>query len=240
MMDRMRTWSWKRWLGIGVVGAAIAALAGPFVYIHFVQGNAPAPLALTTPAASSSPTQATASTSQGSQATDGTWNVATDSIVGYRIKEVLLGQSNVAVGRTSDLTGSITVDGATISAGTFTVDMTTVTSDESRRDGQFNGRIMETGTYPTATFTLTQPIDLGSIPAAGVKRTLKATGQLTLHGVTKSVTFQVTGQYTGSVVQVVGSIPITFADYDISNPSFGPVNTEDHGVLEFSLNFTQA
>jgi polyisoprenoid-binding protein YceI len=146
----------------------------------------------------------------------------------------------VAVGRTSDITGSITVDGKTISAGTFTVDMTTVTSDESRRDGQFNGRIMETSTYPTATFRLTQPIDVGQVPAIGVKRTFQATGELTLHGVTKPVTFQVTGQYTGSAVQVVGSIPVTFADYAISNPSFGPVTTEDHGILEFSLNFAHA
>jgi polyisoprenoid-binding protein YceI len=240
MMDRMRSWSWKRWLAIAVVGAAIAALGGPFVYIHFVEGKAPAPLGLTTPAGSSSATQAATSTSQGSGATDGAWKVGSDSIVGYRIKEVLFGQSNVAVGRTSDITGSITVDGTTISAGTFTVDMTTVTSDESRRDGQFNGRIMETSTYPTATFTLTQPIDFGQVPAIGVKRTFQATGELTLHGVTKPVTFQVTGQYMGSAVQVVGSIPITFADYAISNPSFGPVTTEDHGILEFSLNFAHA
>ena len=115
--------------------------------------------------------------------------------------------------------------------------MATVTSDESRRDAQFKGRIMETGTYPTATFTLTKPIDLGSLPARGVRRTFRAKGNLTLHGVTRTVTFELTGQYTGSVVQVAGSIPITFADWNVPNPSFGPVTTEDHGVLEFALNF---
>jgi hypothetical protein len=54
------------------------------------------------------------------------------------------------------------------------------------------------------------------------------------------VTFQVTGRYTGSTFQVAGSIPITFADWNISNPSFGPVNTEENGVLEFALNFSRA
>jgi polyisoprenoid-binding protein YceI len=98
---------------------------------------------------------------------------------------------------------------------------------------------METATYPTATFTLTKPIELGSIPAEGEQRTFSATGDLTLHGVTKSVTFELTGQLTGSIVQVAGSIPITFADWNIPNPSFGPIITEDHGVLEFALNFAQ-
>ena len=84
----------------------------------------------------------------------------------------------------------MTVDGSTISKATFTVSMASITSNESRRDEQFNGRIMETGTFPTATFKLTQPIDLGSIPAVGVQKTFQATGDLTLHGVTKAATFQ--------------------------------------------------
>lgn len=231
---------WKRWVAIGLGGLAVLVLAGPYLYIHFVEGKAPAPLTLTapsaTPAASDSP-----ATSRSTDAGGETWNVATGSLVGYRVKEVLFGQSNVAVGRTGEITGSITVDGTKVSAGSFTVDMTTVTSDESRRDGQFQGRIMETGTYPTSTFKLTQPIDLGSIPAAGVQKTFQATGELTLHGVTKTVTFKLTAQHTASTIQVAGSIPITFADWNIGNPSFGGVvTTEDHGVLEFALNFTQA
>jgi hypothetical protein len=58
--------------------------------------------------------------------------------------------------------------------------------------------------------------------------------------VTKSVTFTVTGRRSGSSVQIAGSIPVTFADYGISNPSFPPVvTTEDHGLLEFSPMFDQ-
>jgi len=58
--------------------------------------------------------------------------------------------------------------------------MATVTSDQSRRDDAFSGRIMETSIYPTATFTLTDPIDFGSTPAAGAQGTLQAKGELTL------------------------------------------------------------
>jgi polyisoprenoid-binding protein YceI len=189
-------------------------------------------LALTSPSAggtSSDPSQATG--------TDGAWKVSTGSLVGYRVKDVLFGQSNVAVGRTDKITGSVTVSGTSITAGSFTVDMATVTSDQSRRDEQFNGRIMDTGTFPTATFKLTKPIQLGSIPAQGVEKTVQATGELTLHGVTRTVAFDLTGRLTGSEVQVAGSIPITFADWNIPIPSFGPITTEDHGVLEFALSF---
>lgn len=227
---------WKRWLAIGAAAVALAVLGGPYVYIHFVEGKAPAPLALTSPSPATG--SGTASAAQ-SGTTDGTWTLAGDSIVGYRVKEILFGQSNEAVGRTSSVTGSMSVDGSSITAAAFTVDMTSVTSDESRRDGQFNGRIMQTATYPTAIFTLTKPIELASVPSDGATLTAEATGDLTLHGVTKTVTFEITGRYVGGTVQVVGSIPVIFADWGIPNPTFGPVQTEDHGLLEFALNFSQ-
>jgi polyisoprenoid-binding protein YceI len=237
MSELRRKRHWKRWLAIGVVAAAVVLVGGPYIYIHFIEGPAPAPLALAS--SSPSPSTSAAGSRQASEGTDGRWKVSDGSLVGYRVEEVLFGQTNVAVGRTGDVTGSIDVNGKTIMAGTFTVDMTTVESDQSRRDAQFNGRIMETSSYPTATFSLTEPIDLGPIPAEGTDQSYEATGELTLHGVTKTVTFKVTGRYAGSTFQVAGSIPIKFDDWNILNPSFGPVSTEDHGVLEFALNFSR-
>ncbi len=116
--------------------------------------------------------------------------------------------------------------------------MTTVKSDQSLRDEQFQGRIMDTAKYPTATFVLTRPIQLGSIPAPGTTITATATGQLTLHGMTRSATFQVQARRTGSTIAVSGSIPIVFADYGIDNPSGGPATTANHGLLEFLLYFS--
>ena len=60
--------------------------------------------------------------------------------MGYRVKEVLFGQSTTAYGRTSAVTGSLTVSGAKATAATFSADLTTVASDQSRRDAQFQGR----------------------------------------------------------------------------------------------------
>jgi hypothetical protein len=58
--------------------------------------------------------------------------------------------------------------------------------------------------------------------------------------VTRTVAFKVTGSRSGGAIEVSGSIPIRFADWGIPNPSFGPVTTEDHGILEFAINFTRA
>jgi len=233
----MRGRSWRFWLVSSVLVLAVGVVGGPFVYIHFIAAKAPAPLTLTKSTPSATASSSSSSTSTG---LNGTWSVTSGSQVGYRVNEILFGQSNVAAGRTSSITGSVTIAGTTVSKGTFTVDMTTVTSDQQRRDNQFNGRIMDTSSYPTATFTLSNPIVLSSIPAMGVPSSTQATGALTMHGTSKSVTFTVKGQRTASGIEVAGSIPIVFADWNIPNPSFGPVTTEDHGILEFAINLTHS
>jgi len=224
-----------------VLGVAVAVTAGTWGYIHLIKDEAPPPLSLDA-AGSASTTVTTAAPdttpAAGGAGVDGTYKVASGSQAGYRVKEILFGQRSEAVGRTSDVTGSLTIAGTKVTAASFTADMTTVASDEARRDNQFNGRIMNTSTYPTATFALTDPIALGTVPAEGVQITAKATGKLTLHGVTKAVTFTVQAKRTGSTIAVVGSIPVTFADYGISNPSGGPAQTEDHGQVEFLLNLS--
>ena len=233
----MRGRSWKFWLVAGVLVLGVGVVGGPFVYIHFIESKAPAPLSLAKTSPSASAASSTATSAQG---VDGAWTVTSGSTIGYRVQEVLFGQSNTAAGRTSSVTGSITMEGKTVSAATFTVDMTTVTSDQQRRDNQFNGRIMDTASYPTATFKLSNPIVLTSIPSVGMQASTQATGVLTMHGTSKSVTFTITGQRTDDGIQVTGQIPVTFADWNIPNPSFGPATTQDHGVLEFLLVFKRA
>ena len=80
---------------------------------------------------------------------------------------------------------------------------------------------MSADEFPTATFVLTQPIELGAVPADGEQITASATGDLTLRGVTNEVTFDVTAQANGELIGVLGSIPVLFSDYGIDNPSFG-------------------
>jgi polyisoprenoid-binding protein YceI len=225
----------KHWLVAAVALAVALAVGGPYLYINLIQGDAPDRLDVATE-------QAAVATAGGSASgsLDGTWTAGSGSEAGYRVKEVLLGQDTEAVGRTTAVAGQLTVSGGQVESGSFTVDLTQVTSDENRRDSQFQGRIMDTATYPTATFKLLEPIVLDSLPADGATVTATAGGELTLHGTTKPVTVEVTAQRGGDGFRVSGTIPVTFSDYNIPNPSFGPVTTEDHGEIEFLLAFTRA
>jgi polyisoprenoid-binding protein YceI len=161
---------WLRWIVAGVAAVAVLAVGGTYVYIHFIEGPAPAPLSLkvTNGDASASPGQPSQAARTGSLS--GAWRVTTGSVAGYRVKEVLLGQNNIAVGRTSHIKGDLTIKGNTVTAAAFTVAMATIHSDQSQRDAQFDGRIMDVTTYPTGTFILTRPISLVPVPAAGRSR----------------------------------------------------------------------
>jgi polyisoprenoid-binding protein YceI len=233
---------WLRWL-IGAIAAAALAAAGPFIYIHFFN-SAPAALSLSSSgsgAASSSASSTAAANTASSGWVAGTWTVGSGSVVGYRVNEVLLGQNATAVGRTTSITGRLTIAGATATAASFSVPMDTVHSDKSQRDSQFDGRIMDVSQYPTGTFTLTSPIDLAPLPSGGAVKSYTAHGKLTLHGTTRAVTFTLTAERAGSQIKVAGVIPVLFSDYNIQNPSFaGFVTTQDHGLLEFLLVFSKA
>lgn len=192
------------------------------------------------PVPTAAPGTAPASTAVATGAATSQW-VATDSSqVGYRVQEVLFGVDTTAVGRTNQVDGTLTVDGTQVTGVDFTVDVASIKSDESRRDSQFRGRVMSADEFPTATFTLTQPIELGVTPTDGAEVTAQATGDLTLRGVTKSVTFDVTAKQDNGLIGVQGSIPVVFNDYGIANPSNGGVTTEDHGLVEFILVFQPA
>lgn len=238
--------SWLRWLIGGIVVVLVLVVGGPFVYIHFIEGPAPAPLSLstaTTPpttAKSGTPVSGTTAATDKSGSLDGVWKVGSGSTAGYRVKEDLFGQHAEAVGRTSSVTGSMTIAGTQVTKGSFTVDMTSVTSDRSQRDGQFQGRIMDTATYPTSSFVLTTPIQLAPVPKDGVIKTYPATGKLTLHGTTKTVTIPLNTKRSGNVIQVQGILTITFSDYNIDNPSGGPASVGNSGQMEFLLQLQQS
>lgn len=256
----------SRWVAIALGVMVVALLAGAAVGFSyfFLRPAAPAAVGLATasPAATASADPAASATASdpstppgASSATrgeglDGTWTVDasigsfsdfTGSFVGYRVDEELANVgAATAVGRTPDVTGSLTLDGSTITGVEIEANLSTLQSDESRRDGQLRRQALETDQFPTATFSLTQPIDLGAAPGEGQVIQATATGDLTIHGVTKSVQIPVEARLSGGVVTVTGSIDILFADYSIRRPtSFAVLTIADHGTMEFQLQLTK-
>src|SRR5947207_1961381 len=126
-------------------------------------------------------------------------------------------------------------------AAPITANLTSLQSDDHRRDGQLSRQGIPTSQFPTAAFTLSSPLDLGSVPADGATFTATAAGQLMLHGVTKDVTIPIKAKRSGDVVVVSGSLPIVFADYGISKPnSFAVLSIADQGTMEFQVFFRHA
>jgi polyisoprenoid-binding protein YceI len=213
-----------------VVLGVTAAAFGPAFYRDVVVG---APAAA--PSVSAAPADSTLDTSDLS----GEWRIGAGSTAGYRVDEVLNGTDVTVVGTTEDVTGTIAVDGSTLQTATVTVDVASIATDAAPRDEYFRSTAMEVSKYPEATFTLTEPVD-AAVPADGKVQTVEATGELTMHGVTQTVTVPLQAALSGDGVQVSGSIPVAFSDYGVEAPSLGFVSVEDQGTVEFLVKATPA
>jgi len=223
---------------IAVVVIIVAGGAG--FYWFFLRDDAPkraslqtAPTAVDGRAGTSAPTTA-----------DGTWKVApADGVfVGYRVQELFGGQTIkvTAVGRTPAVSGSLTVAGSEITAADLTADVTKLTSDKSQRDGQIKTRGLETDTFTSAEFKLTQPITLPGPPTQGQEVDVTATGDLTLHGQTRSVQIPLQAKWNGSTITMAGGAKVAFSDYGITAPTNQIVSVDDNGEFELQLTFVPA
>jgi polyisoprenoid-binding protein YceI len=176
----------------------------------------------------------------------GTWTVGTGSVAGYRVHEKLavLPAPSEAVGRTSSITGQATVadSGGThsVTAASFTVQVSTLTSDRAMRDQRVHTLGLQTDTYPTATFQLAQPITLPDAARSGQVVKVTATGPLTLHGVTRTVSIPLSLQLSGSTFEVVGSISFPWSEFGMTAPNFGNfVSVDNTATMELDLKFNR-
>ena len=244
----------SRTIALAVLAVAALAVGGYIAYDQVLRGDDVAALALptaTAPGAAASPTPAaTADAASSSEPAseagiDGEWTVGDGSVAGYRVREQLanLPAESDAIGRTSAVTGSITVaaegEGARLTAGTLTVDTTTIESDEGRRDNRLRSEGLQTDQFPTATFTVTEPVDVPAAVLSGTATDITLVGELTLHGVTKSVEIPAQAQFADGAVKVAGSLTFPLSDFDITAPNVGGfiISIADEGTLEFLVAF---
>ncbi|HYI62026.1 MAG TPA: YceI family protein [Acidimicrobiales bacterium] len=183
---------------------------------------------------------------------DGTWN----AVEGERTRALMAITEDftalpdhTATGETPGVEGSITIAGSQVTEAAFTVDLTRLAFDDAptgldvaNRRQAMDRQGLEIEQFPEASFTLTEPIDIGDDPAGGEKVTAEATGDLTLHGVTREITFTVEARVVGSQIQVaaVDSIPVALADHDIEKPT-APflADVDDQGTFDFVIALEQ-
>ena len=124
-------------------------------------------------------TTAPASTSPGN-------SIPAHSAAEFKVKHMMI--SNVK-GRLSGLNGTLTehLTDKTLSAVEATIDVATLTTGDAQRDGHLKSAdFFEAEKYPTMTFKSTNVVRKG-------EEEYIVTGDLTMHGVTKPVTFTVEG-----------------------------------------------
>lgn len=238
----------RRKVLVGVSAAAVVALVLVVVgYFLFLRSDAPP--RVSTEAALAACQQVDDEVDS-LETADGTWAVSTrsadeiedGSFVGYRVDEELTSiGANTAVGRTPDVSGSLELAGTVVRDVQFEADLTGLQSDDSRRDATVQSRALETGEFPTATFTLDGDLDLGAVPGDGEVVERAVAGSLTLHGVTNPLEVTVEAQIIGDVVVVTGGAEIVMTEFGITPPRFGPVvSVGDSGEVEFQLCLTRS
>ncbi|MCL6643823.1 MAG: YceI family protein [Dehalococcoidia bacterium] len=237
--------------GAGLATVAVAAFAAWFFYFR---SDAPeevslegaletvrTPTAAATAGSGSTPAAgATQPARPAAAGIDGTWTVASagETFVGYRVQEELAQVGAVtAVGRTSDVKGTVTIKGNRVEPGTtFTANLQALKSDRAQRDNALRTQALETNRFPTATFTLKEAVTLPASFANGEALTTTLKGSLELHGVTRDVEIPVQAKLENGLIVVVGSLEIKFADYDIAQPRAVIVlSVDDKGIMEIQL-----
>ncbi|MFI1990967.1 YceI family protein [Actinoplanes sp. NPDC020271] len=205
---------WLRWTLAGVAALLVLLVAGAVAAVKLQP--VPSPLTLpVNPAPSSGPL-------------NGAYQPTTGSLAGFRIQQSFLGVTSEMVGRTPDITGTVTATGDRVTAASLRINLLALTSGGKKPAPQYNISL-DTEHYPDATVTLTQPVALSQVATA--------TGTLTLHGVTRTVTATMSIRQDGAGLDVAGSLPVAFADYRLAQPTgYGSLGSlADHGTAEFLL-----
>ncbi|APT84731.1 YceI family protein [Corynebacterium aquilae] len=171
---------------------------------------------------------------------DGDWHVVKGSgrnttAVGYTFHEILPGQEKETSGTTHDVTGDVVVEGQTLTSGEVTVDLRNIKTDVEKRDINVRRNILHTDDFPTATFTLDQPVDVAQIPGDGSTGHVTLKGSLTLHGTTKPVTGEFDVLRTGERVVVAGDLPFNRTEFGVDSPDFVAAKIDENGVLNIRL-----
>ncbi len=195
-----------------------------------------APTLVAQPTAAPQPTTA-AATGQGVRLVLDSNN----SQASYRAREQLLGRNlpSDAVGTTKGVKGQIMLGAGgepVPEQSQITVDLTTLQSDERRRDTFIKSDTLQTNRFPSATFVAKDieglPVPL---PTSG-DATFQLSGDLTVHGVTRPVTWQVTATFAGAAVNGSATTTVHISDFGMTPPKAGPVlSIEDQLTLEMNF-----
>ena len=171
---------------------------------------------------------------------NGTWEVkrsgaGTNTSVGFTFNELLPGSNRTTSGSTHDVTGSFEVSGDVLRSGGIVVDMTTLTTDDEKRDISVRDRIFSAGSFPDSRFEVAEDVDLSSVPDDGSPFDVIVPGRLTIRGVTNDVDVPLEVRRSGDHVLMAGTLVINRLDYNVRMPDFAPAVVDENGELNLRI-----
>jgi polyisoprenoid-binding protein YceI len=144
------------------------------------------------------------------------------------------------VGRTSEVEGELTLtfDGPApqLVDGEFTVDISTLTSDQERRDNRIRDEWLESSRFPIATFRATGIQNAPETYAEGDEVAFQLAGDLTVREVTQPVVLDVTGTLSGDTITATATTQFLMSDFGVDPPSMANLLTVgDETVIRINL-----
>ena len=111
----------------------------------------------------------------------------------------------------------------------------------SRRDNYIQRNTLEAHRFPAAEFVPTETRGLPAPPPTAGEATFQLLGDLTVHGVTRPVVWEVTARVAGDEVTGTATTHVRITDFNMTPPRAGPVlSIEDGLTLEVDFRLTRS
>lgn len=169
-----------------------------------------------------------------------------ETVARFVIDEVLAGNPKTVVGETAAVTGELTLDFAApqqVSLGTIEVDLSDLETDSGFRNRAIQEAILQTGKEGNqfATFTATQIEGLPETVTPGMSYELKITGDLTIKGTTRQVTFEaVVTPVSADRIEGTATLTIPYADFGVDIPFLPPQVASVKDLVRLEIDFAAA
>jgi polyisoprenoid-binding protein YceI len=172
-------------------------------------------------------------------------DVAAGTRARYKVQEQLAGIDfpSQAVGTTESVTGMLIVnpDGSFGAGSKLTVDLRTLTSDQSMRDGFIQGQTLQTEKFPNLDLVPKRATGLASPLPTGQQSGFRLVTDMTMHGVTKEVTWTIVSTFANDAIAGRATTAVDFATFNLTKPSLARLLSVDDKIeLEVEFRFKRS
>ncbi len=162
--------------------------------------------------------------------------VPEETTASYSIEETFFNENNrlnTAVGTTTVVSGELTLNYADPTASTFgqfVVDLSTLRSDQNRRDRAIRTRWLESNTYPLARFDVTEIRNFPADPQEGVPIAFQLVGDMTVKETTRQESWDVIATLAGDRLTGTATLATTLEAFNIPIPSILGILSVTDGI----------